>query len=43
MLSVAHARSAERADTAARRGDLARFRQEFYTALTARADPEFRS
>lgn len=41
VLSVAHDRSAERVDTAARRGDLARFRQEFYTALTARADALF--
>ena len=28
-------------DTSARRGDLDRFRQEFYTSLTARADALF--
>jgi hypothetical protein len=41
MLSVAHARSAGRGDTSARRGDLGCFRQEFYTSLTARADALF--
>lgn len=41
MVSVAHARSAKRDDTSAQRGDLARFRQEFYASLTARADALF--
>ena len=41
MLSVAHACSTTRGDTSARRGDLDRFRQEFYTSLTARADALF--
>ena len=41
MCSVAHARVAERADTPARGGDLAWFRQEFYLSLTARADALF--
>ena len=41
MVSVAHVRSAERGDTSVRRGDLARFRQELYTSLTARADTLF--
>jgi hypothetical protein len=41
VLSVAHARSAERGGTSVRRGDLDRFRQEFYTSLTLRADALF--
>ena len=41
VLSVAHARTVGRCDTPARRGDLARFRQEFYGSLTARADALF--
>jgi hypothetical protein len=41
LLSVAHACSTTRGDTSARRGDLDRFRQEFYTSLTARADALF--
>ena len=41
MLSVAHARTVERVDTAAQREDLAGFRQEFYASLTARADELF--
>ena len=41
MVSVAHVRSAERGDISVRRGDLARFRQELYTSLTARADTLF--
>jgi hypothetical protein len=41
MVSMTHARSAGRQDTPAQRGDLARFRQEFYGALAARADALF--
>jgi hypothetical protein len=41
LLSVAHACPTTRGDTSARRGDLDRFRQEFYTSLTARADALF--
>src|SRR3954468_1992628 len=41
MSSVAYARAAERVDTSAAWGDLARFRQEFYRSLTTRADALF--
>ncbi|MDN5854605.1 MAG: transposase, partial [Actinomycetia bacterium] len=41
MVSVAHASDAVVEDTPPRRGDLARFRQEFYGSLTARADALF--
>ena len=41
MVSVAHVRAAASGDTRAERGDLARFRREFYAALTARADALF--
>ena len=41
MVSVAHARAAGPGDTPAGRGDLARFRREFYACLTARADALF--
>ena len=40
-MSVTHARAAGPEDTLARRGDLARFREEFYGACTARADALF--
>ncbi|OJY53367.1 MAG: hypothetical protein BGP03_04010 [Pseudonocardia sp. 73-21] len=38
MAGVAHARSAERGDTSARRGDLDCFRRKFYTSSTLRAE-----
>lgn len=41
MTSVTHARADVPVDIPARRGDLARFREEFYGALTARADALF--
>ena len=41
VVSVTHARTVDPEDTPARRGDLARFREEFYGALTARADALF--
>jgi len=41
MTSVTHARAGGPDDIPARRGDLARFREEFYGALTARADVLF--
>jgi hypothetical protein len=41
MISVAQAWIPGEGDTRARRGDLARFRQEFYTSLTARSDALF--
>ena len=41
MVSVAQAGIRGGCDTRARRGDLARFRHEFYTSLTARADALF--
>ncbi len=41
MVSVAQAGIRGEGDTRARRGDLARFRQEFYTSLTLRADALF--
>jgi DDE superfamily endonuclease len=41
MVSVAQAWIPGEGDTRARRGDLARFRQEFYTSLTLRADALF--
>jgi hypothetical protein len=41
VVSVSHARTVDSEDTPARRGDLARFREEFYGALTARADALF--
>ena len=41
MWSVAHTRAADVGDTLAGQGDLAGFRREFYTSLTARADALF--
>jgi len=41
VLSVTHAQTVQREDTPAGRGDLARFREEFYGSLTARADALF--
>src|SRR3954470_14451457 len=41
MVSVAQAGIRGEGDTRARRGDLARFRQEFYTSLTTRSDALF--
>ncbi len=41
MASVTHGRAAGPVDIPARRGDLARFREEFHGALTARADALF--
>jgi hypothetical protein len=41
VVSVAQAGIRGGCDTRARRGDLARFRHEFYTSLTARADALF--
>ena len=41
MTSVTHAGAAGPVDIPAPRGDLARFRQEFYGSLTARADALF--
>ena len=41
MCSVAHTRTADVGDTPAGQGDLAAFRREFYTSLTARADALF--
>jgi len=41
VVSVAQAWIRVEDDTPARRGDLARFRQEFYTSLTLRADALF--
>jgi hypothetical protein len=41
MVSVAYVQAVEPGDTPARRSDLARFREEFYGSLTARADALF--
>jgi DDE superfamily endonuclease len=41
MCSVAHTQTADVGDTLAGQGDLAGFRHEFYTSLTARADALF--
>ena len=41
VISVTHAQTVESEDTPARRGDLARFREEFYSSLTVRADALF--
>src|SRR3954449_8322010 len=41
VLSVTHAQTVQREGTPAGRGDLARFREEFYGSLTARADALF--
>jgi hypothetical protein len=41
MCSVAQDRADGQDETATRRGDLARFREEFYGCLTARADAQF--
>ena len=41
VVSVTHAQTVGPEDTPARRGDLARFREEFYGSLTARADALF--
>jgi hypothetical protein len=41
VVGVAQAWIRDEGDTHTRRGDLARFRQEFYTSLTLRADALF--
>ena len=41
VLSVTHAQTVQGGDTPAGRGDLARFREEFYGSLTAWADALF--
>jgi hypothetical protein len=41
MTSVVHAQAGGSEDTPARRGDLGRFREEFYGSLPARADALF--